>query len=134
MSYKILLKNPHWQKKRLEILQRDAWKCQFCNSGLHNDETLNVHHKYYEDGRAPWEYPDAALITICEDCHNKLHSPHAPQDFRTLTREDYTIIKDLFLEVLGQNGTAKKIKRISIKESLNALRSVPEKPLTKQSI
>lgn len=34
---------------------------------------LHVHHKYYVLGRKPWEYPDEALITLCSDCHEKLH-------------------------------------------------------------
>lgn len=32
--------------------------------------TLHVHHKYYEPGKKPWEYPDEALITLCESCHS----------------------------------------------------------------
>lgn len=34
---------------------------------------LNVHHQYYVQGLKPWEYPDDALITLCEDCHKKRH-------------------------------------------------------------
>ncbi len=34
---------------------------------------LNIHHKYYVQGREPWEYPNEALITLCEDCHHKRH-------------------------------------------------------------
>lgn len=31
--------------------------------------TLNVHHRYYEDGKEPWEYPIQSLVTLCEECH-----------------------------------------------------------------
>ena len=34
---------------------------------------LHVHHKYYILGRKPWEYPNDCLITLCSDCHEKLH-------------------------------------------------------------
>ena len=34
---------------------------------------LNVHHKYYQEQLAPWEYPDDALITYCKICHQNLH-------------------------------------------------------------
>jgi hypothetical protein len=34
---------------------------------------LNVHHKYYIQGYKPWEYDNEALVTLCEDCHKKLH-------------------------------------------------------------
>ncbi len=36
--------------------------------------SLHVHHKYYQDGYKPWEYPDHALITLCWVCHEELHS------------------------------------------------------------
>ena len=39
---------------------------------------LNVHHKYYIKDKAPWEYEDDALITLCEDCHQKAHHSHIP--------------------------------------------------------
>jgi hypothetical protein len=39
---------------------------------------LNVHHKYYIKGLAPWEYEDNALITLCEDCHKTIHQSHVP--------------------------------------------------------
>jgi len=29
-----------------------------------------VHHRYYENIE-PWEYPDEALITLCENCHEQ---------------------------------------------------------------
>lgn len=34
---------------------------------------LHVHHRYYQDGKLPWEYPRAALITYCWRCHESLH-------------------------------------------------------------
>jgi hypothetical protein len=61
------LKSPQWQKKRLEIMQRDNFTCQHCGC---TDKTLNVHHKYYKPKHKPWEYDDADLITLCEDCHD----------------------------------------------------------------
>jgi hypothetical protein len=65
-AYSELLKDPRWQRKRLEILQRDNWTCQWCGD---KESTLHVHHKDYESGKAPWEYEDSWLMTVCEDCH-----------------------------------------------------------------
>ena len=62
------LKDPRWQKKRLNILNRDEFTCQKC---FDNESTLNVHHKYYLNGNDPWDYPDEALITLCEECHKE---------------------------------------------------------------
>lgn len=67
-EYSEKLRDPCWQKKRLEILERDNWSCQYCNR---KDMMLIVHHKTYSKSLEPWEYPDDMLITLCEDCHNK---------------------------------------------------------------
>jgi hypothetical protein len=34
---------------------------------------LHVHHKFYIDGKLPWEYLDESLITLCNWCHWDLH-------------------------------------------------------------
>jgi hypothetical protein len=36
-------------------------------------KNLHVHHKYYQYGKLPWEYPDEALTTLCWNCHEELH-------------------------------------------------------------
>ncbi len=64
-------RDSRWQRKRLEIMERDGWFCQSC--GKKDGVALNVHHAYYESGKAPWEYPSECLITYCEDCHTKRH-------------------------------------------------------------
>ena len=64
-TYSDLLKDPRWQKKRLEILNRDNWTCQECGD---TEETLHVHHKSYK-GSDPWDTPDSDLITYCQSCH-----------------------------------------------------------------
>lgn len=66
MTYSEKLKDPRWQKKQLEILERDNWMCQDC---FNSKKTLHVHHLKYEKGKNPWEYDNKDLITICENCH-----------------------------------------------------------------
>lgn len=65
-NYLELLKDPRWQKKRLEIFERDEWKCTECNKG---DKQLHVHHKQYVYGKNPWDYDNSYLVTMCEKCH-----------------------------------------------------------------
>lgn len=65
MTYSQKLKDPRWQKKRLQILERDGWKCQSCTS---TTKTLQVHHLVYAK-RDPWDYADDCYQTLCEDCH-----------------------------------------------------------------
>jgi hypothetical protein len=66
MTYIEKLKDPRWQKKRLEIFQRDDFTCRFCGR---KDKSLHLHHTEYINAVEPWEYPDESLLTICEDCH-----------------------------------------------------------------
>lgn len=73
MKYEELLKDPRWQRKRLEIMQRDNFTCQKCGC---NDKPLNVHHLYYNKNKKPWEYDNSSLITLCEDCHREKHNIH----------------------------------------------------------
>jgi hypothetical protein len=65
-TYSEKLRDPRWQRKRLEILSRDEFACRKCHD---NETTLNVHHTFYQSGLNPWEYPDESLFTLCEDCH-----------------------------------------------------------------
>lgn len=68
-SYYQKLLDPRWQKKRLEILNRDNFQCQQCGD---DKATLHVHHGYYERGLEPWEYDDDTLHTLCEGCHESV--------------------------------------------------------------
>ena len=61
------LKDPRWQKRRLEIMQRDGFSCVSCGSST---GTLNVHHCVpYRKNCNPWDYGNRELITLCEECH-----------------------------------------------------------------
>lgn len=65
MTYSERLKDPRWQRKRLEVMQRDGFKCRDCGS---ETETLHVHHCHYERG-APWETNSVFMLTLCDKCH-----------------------------------------------------------------
>lgn len=65
-AYSEKLKDPRWQKKRLEILDRDHWACQSCFDA---GSTLHVHHRSYVWGNDPWDYDNKLLVTLCESCH-----------------------------------------------------------------
>jgi hypothetical protein len=70
MTYKEKLKDPRWQKKRLQIFERDEWACKMCCS---TTKTLQVHHVRYYKNCDPWDYDDADLVTLCESCHEAEH-------------------------------------------------------------
>lgn len=65
-TYYELLRHPKWQRKRLEILELFGFSCSQCGA---TDQTLNVHHAYYEKGLRPWEYPNQSLHALCDTCH-----------------------------------------------------------------
>ena len=66
-DYKEKLLDVRWQKRRLEILEKDHWSCRACAT---KSGSFHVHHLWY-DGSDPWDYPDEALVTLCSSCHKK---------------------------------------------------------------
>lgn len=65
-TYSEKLREPAWQRKRLDIFNRDNFTCQLC---LDTKTELQVHHKAYISGKDPHEYEDYYLITLCKHCH-----------------------------------------------------------------
>lgn len=70
-SYWQKLKDPRWQKRRLEALSARDFACEVCYDG---ESTLHVHHKQYFKGRDPWEYEINQLSVLCESCHEAQHA------------------------------------------------------------
>ena len=66
MTYKEKLLDPRWQKKRLEILQRDNFSCCMC---CDTKTTLHIHHLSYSSSRNPWDSEEWDMRTLCEACH-----------------------------------------------------------------
>lgn len=68
-DYSAKLKDPRWQKKRLEVFNAHDFTCQMCGA---KDETLHVHHVNYHKGAKPWEYELHELRCFCERCHKEV--------------------------------------------------------------
>lgn len=98
MKYSEKLKDPRWQKKRLEIFNRDEWYCRLCQD---NEQTLHVHHLFYQKGKEPWEYENEYLITLCSNCHEE----------ETSTR--YAIERALCLELAKKGFMTSELINIS---------------------
>ena len=94
MTYSEKLKDPRWQRKRLEIFERDNFECQCCHN---NSQTLNVHHLIYHNNKNPWEYPNSELMTLCEDCHEfeYLNRKTAEESLITFFKENKFLCPDL---------------------------------------
>lgn len=108
MTYKEKLKDPRWQKKRLEILERDNFTCCQCGD---KEETLHVHHKGYIKGNEPWEYDNNYLETLCETCHFVAESYG-----KTLPDEEYPLYTKKVYDVLTKR---RYIVGISYSEGTN---------------
>ena len=86
-DYLEALASPQWQKKRLEIMQRDNFTCQFCGC---KDRTLHIHHKVYQKGKKPWEYENKDLITLCDKCNGYI------TDEKNSLYESFVSVRDDF--------------------------------------
>jgi len=65
-TYSELLTSPKWQKKRLLVLNRDNFTCQYCGDG---ETELHIHHTKYEKGKNAIEISEQYLLTLCRICH-----------------------------------------------------------------
>ena len=70
-AYSEKLRDPRWQKKRLQVLERDNFTCQFCGN---TEKTLHIHHFCYPQSGNPWDSHLTSLTTLCCDCHQVEHS------------------------------------------------------------
>jgi hypothetical protein len=68
MTYAEKLKDPRWQKKRLEVLEARKWACEICFS---EERTLHVHHDKYKGD--PWDADIGDIYVLCEMCHDLVH-------------------------------------------------------------
>ena len=104
MSYAEKLKSPKWQKRRLEILSRDEFKCQYC---FDRETTLHVHHLEYKGN--PWDAEDDQLITVCEHCHTIIGMHKKPMKVLGCIKQK---VKDYIFLTMVSEFPGKKIVMI----------------------
>jgi hypothetical protein len=77
-TYGALLFDKRWIARRLDILTRDSNACVNCQETVN----LQVHHRQYhfikalQQFKAPWDYEDYLMITLCDRCHSKGHGKY----------------------------------------------------------
>lgn len=100
MTYVEKLRDPRWQKKRLEILKRDKWKCKYCND---EKTELHVHHIKYTEAH-PWDEKMENLMALCKDCH-KIVELHKSKGICKLKRFNYEKMpEDSLYLIFGCDG------------------------------
>jgi hypothetical protein len=62
--------HPLWIERRDAYLKAHGTTCVKCGDWGHP----HVHHKYYQNGRAYWDYDDDDLEVLCVRCHNEFHA------------------------------------------------------------
>lgn len=85
-TYSQLLRDPRWQKLRLEVLSLHKWACDVCGE---TQSTLHVHHRNYLKGRNPWEYECDQLAVLCEECHSDKHKSDDPITIASSYAKDF---------------------------------------------
>ena len=84
MTYSDKLRNPRWQKRRLQILARDAFTCALCGD---TETELHVHHnRYTAYGTPPWLYDDEDLVTLCAHCHLVVESTKGTSEIKKILK------------------------------------------------
>jgi hypothetical protein len=85
-TYSEKLRNPKWQRKRLEILQRDDFTCKLCGD---KETELHVNHLKYTG--EPQDAPNEDLETLCKVCHALKHSLDELHIIKTASK-----VKDIY--------------------------------------
>lgn len=66
MTYSEKLKDPRWQRRRLEVMQAADFRCEWCGDA---SSPLHVHHLKYTG--EPWDAPAEDLECLCESHHTE---------------------------------------------------------------
>ena len=77
-QYREQLRDKRWLIKRKLILDREQNMCKCCGA----TNALQVHHRQYHVNvdtgawKAPWQYADYLLVTLCQTCHQAGHQQY----------------------------------------------------------
>jgi len=104
MTYSEKLKDPRWQKRRLEVLAAANWTCSTCDA---TEKTLHVHHNFYRSKTEPWDYPDHALSVLCESCHDQAENHR--REFK-MTMEGLSETDSMYFAVPAVTGFMKALR------------------------
>lgn len=115
LTYSDKLKSPLWQRKRLQVYERDNWTCQLCS----DDSTeLHVHHISYEPGRQPWEYELDNFTTLCKHCHGavSIYQKDYPGEFIKAIKRPVPLLKYFAIMLLVKDRNQLKVAVLTVFE------------------
>lgn len=99
--YTDLLNTNEWKFKRNKILIRDGYICNDCGLKSRN---LHVHHKCYIEDELPWIIDDIHLISLCYQCHKKIHDNQIIPVYRRDLRGDLHVTEKQTIYCYRCNG------------------------------
>ena len=105
MDYSEQLAHPKWQRKRLEILERDNFTCTLCGD---TETTLHIHHEKY--GKFAWSVNNKYLKTRCSHCHSleeyykKIHPGYTEKIIKVSKRDSFNNRLILYVYRTSING------------------------------
>jgi 5-methylcytosine-specific restriction endonuclease McrA len=103
-TYQEQLRDPRWQRKRLEIFKASNFKCEDADCGDDTRE-LNVHHSAYLKGVPVWDHPDELLHCLCRECHQERQSVEESlkiEMMKRLRKVPIERLKKVFFNVLDE--------------------------------
>lgn len=80
-------RDKQWVEYRESVFEMDGYACVKCGRSP-PEVVLQVHHKFYERGKLPWDYPPNACETLCKGCHAREHGEIRPNDGWMLYAQD----------------------------------------------
>ena len=119
MTYAEQLKSPKWQKKRLEILERDNFECRNCGE---KDKQLHVHHGAYISGYKVWDYHEWSLHTLCKDCHLNLSTRINSYNYALSIMEQKEGNYDILNELVQRISLINEVDKSNL---LSYIKSIP---------
>lgn len=110
-EYQAYLNSNEWQEKRQRIFNRDNFRCVKCGCS----KNLQVHHITYEN---LGEEKDADLVTLCDKCHNSIH---------TLTTNDYLALAYANAYNISKNSPDESLRAKAKQDMTIISRAIDEK-------
>lgn len=115
MTYSEKLKDPRWQKRRLELLEAADWTCRECGT---KTQTLHVHHGYYKRAADPWDYPDVVMHVLCDSCHGEMqvYMAQTHQMIGCFSKHELLSLSEFLYALSG--GPVSRIKLFSLLDNV----------------
>lgn len=86
-------KHAMWEAVRKQVISRAGRACESCSK---SPPILHVHHRFYETGKADWEYPIESLEALCPRCHG-----HADELRRKMVRATGMLHEGIAMRAMG---------------------------------